>query len=65
MNIDSRRSARVLKLGESNGVILTKEFELLNIKPDDEVLVTVSEGRIEIAPKDYYLEKTRKEAKKG
>jgi len=65
MDIDSRRSARVLKLGESNGVILTKEFELLGIKPDDEVLVTVSNGLIEITPKDYYLEKSRDEAKKG
>lgn len=65
MDIDSRRSGKILKLGESNGIILTKEFELLEIKPDDDILVTVTEGRIEIAPKDYYYNKIRDEAKKG
>jgi len=66
MNIDSRRSARILKLGESNAVTLTKEFELLGIKSKDEILVTVTQGRIEIAPKDYYYDYSRlKAAKKG
>ena len=65
MEIDARRSAKVIKFGDSVSMTLTKELELIGIKVDDDVLVTVTEGRIEIVPKDYYYNKSREEAGKG
>jgi len=65
MEIDTRRSARVIRFGDSISMTLTKELELIGVKIDDEVLVTVTDGKIEIVPKDYYYNKNRDEAKKG
>lgn len=48
MNLKRRRNATVIKFGNSEGITLTEELDLLNIKNGDEVLVSVIDNKIEI-----------------
>lgn len=46
--VKTRRKAIVIKVGNSNALTLSEEFNHLGVKNGDEVVVTIRDGRIEI-----------------